>query len=159
MAATGTPANSPRDVRRSETFHQLSRSRRVSRTAGVGHEDALPPPRLSAGYRLRKPTFSGTQGNGQDAPNPGWACCTGGRGWPATPLARAAANRRCANNNSCWLQRGRSNCNRNLRGIIYLTAFCQEASRFCDRRRDGILTEARRQFSQFGPRRAHCRPT
>src|SRR5215472_1146522 len=66
-------------------------------------------------------------------------------------LARAAANRRCANNNSCWLQRERSNWNRNLRGIIYLTAFCQEALRFCDRRRDGILTEARRQFSQSRP--------
>ena len=38
-----------------------------------------------------------------------------------------------------------------LRGIIYLTAFCQEALRFCDRRRDGILTEARRQFSQSRP--------
>ena len=38
-----------------------------------------------------------------------------------------------------------------FRGIIYLTAFCQDALRFCDRRRDGILTEARRQFSQSRP--------
>src|SRR5262249_10846169 len=34
----------------------------------LGHEDAFPPPRLSAGYRLGKPTFAGTQGNGRDAP-------------------------------------------------------------------------------------------
>jgi hypothetical protein len=33
-----------------------------------GHEDLFRPPRLSAGYRLGKPTFAGTQGNGQDAP-------------------------------------------------------------------------------------------
>ena len=70
-------------------------------------------------------------------------------GDPAGASGRQSSLR--ANNNSCWLQRGRSNCNRNLRGIIYLTAFCQEASRFCDRRRDGILTEARRQFSQSQP--------
>jgi hypothetical protein len=28
---------------------QLSRSRRLSRTAGMGHKDPFPPPRLSAG--------------------------------------------------------------------------------------------------------------
>jgi len=33
-----------------------------------GHEDLFNPPRLSAGYRLGKPTFAGTQGNGRDAP-------------------------------------------------------------------------------------------
>src|SRR6516225_4232368 len=38
--------------------------------AGLGHEDLFTPPRLSAGYRLRKPTFAATQGNGQDAPFP-----------------------------------------------------------------------------------------
>jgi len=38
------------------------------RRSGMGHEDLFAPPRLSAGYRLGKPTFAGTQGNGRDAP-------------------------------------------------------------------------------------------
>jgi hypothetical protein len=36
--------------------------------APLGHEDLFAPPRLSAGYRLGKPTFAGTQGNERDAP-------------------------------------------------------------------------------------------
>ena len=42
---------------------QLSRSRRVSRTAGMGHEDQFPPPRLSARYRFSLETFARTPGN------------------------------------------------------------------------------------------------
>jgi hypothetical protein len=37
----------------------------------IGHEDLFTPPRLSAGYRLDKPAFAGTQGNGRDAPKAG----------------------------------------------------------------------------------------
>jgi hypothetical protein len=34
----------------------------------MAHEDVFTPPRLSTGYRLDKPAFAGTQGNGRDAP-------------------------------------------------------------------------------------------
>ena|SRR6516165_1165034 len=36
--------------------------------AGKGHEDAFPRPRLSARNRLCQATFTGTRGNGRDAP-------------------------------------------------------------------------------------------
>ena len=50
---------------------QLSRSRRVSRTAGVGHQDAFPLPRLCVRCRFSQRTFAGTRGNGRrDAPIP-----------------------------------------------------------------------------------------
>ena len=34
----------------------------------MGHEDAFPPPRLSARYRFSQRTFAGTRRNGRDAP-------------------------------------------------------------------------------------------
>jgi hypothetical protein len=37
-------------------------------TAPSGHEYLLPPPRLSARYRLREGTFAGLHCKGQDAP-------------------------------------------------------------------------------------------
>jgi hypothetical protein len=37
-------------------------------TAGKGHEDAFPRPRLSARCRFSQGTFAGTWGNGRDAP-------------------------------------------------------------------------------------------
>jgi len=46
---------------------QLSRSRRVLRTAGMGHEERFPPTRLSAGCGFRKETIAGMRGNGRDA--------------------------------------------------------------------------------------------
>ena len=49
---------------------QMNPSRRRWRTAGVGHEDAFPRPRLSARYRFSQETFAGTRGNGRDAPTP-----------------------------------------------------------------------------------------
>ena len=61
--------------------------------AGMGHEDLFTPPRLSAGYRLRKPTLAGTQGNGQDAPIPAirqLAARTVDPGKPPFPPARSA---------------------------------------------------------------------
>jgi hypothetical protein len=36
----------------------------------MGHEDALPQPRLSARCWFSQRTFVGTQGNGREAPNP-----------------------------------------------------------------------------------------
>ena len=47
---------------------QLSRSRRVLRTAGMGHEDQLRPPTLNGGCRLGKATFAGMGGKEEDAP-------------------------------------------------------------------------------------------
>jgi len=47
---------------------QSSRSRRVSRTAGVGHEEQLPPLGLSARYLIRQETSAGAQRNGRCAP-------------------------------------------------------------------------------------------
>src|SRR5215467_9995007 len=44
---------------------QLSRLRRVVRTAGVGHQDALLRPRLSAWSRLGKPTLAATRATGE----------------------------------------------------------------------------------------------
>src|SRR5438105_770449 len=41
---------------------QLSRSRRVSRTAGAGHEERFPPTRLSAGCGFRKETIADLRG-------------------------------------------------------------------------------------------------
>jgi hypothetical protein len=38
--------------------------------AAKGHEYLLPPPRLSARYRLREGTFAGPHCKGQDAPIP-----------------------------------------------------------------------------------------
>jgi hypothetical protein len=49
---------------------QLSRSRRVLRTAGMGHEDQLRPPTLNGGCRLGKATFAGMGGKEEDAPIP-----------------------------------------------------------------------------------------
>ena len=43
---------------------------RVLRTAGMGHEDAFPPSRLSVGYRFSQATFTGTHGNERNAPIP-----------------------------------------------------------------------------------------
>jgi hypothetical protein len=34
----------------------------------MGHEDAFPPLRLSAGFQFSQPTFAATRGNGRDAP-------------------------------------------------------------------------------------------
>ena len=34
----------------------------------MGREDPFPPPRLSARYVIRQETFTGTHGNGRDAP-------------------------------------------------------------------------------------------
>ena len=34
----------------------------------MGHEDAFPPPRLSARCRFSQETFVGTRGNARDAP-------------------------------------------------------------------------------------------
>jgi hypothetical protein len=34
----------------------------------MGHEDALPRPKLSAGYGFRKETIAGMGGDGRDAP-------------------------------------------------------------------------------------------
>ena len=34
----------------------------------LGHEDAFPPPRLSAGFGFRKETIAGMRLNGRDAP-------------------------------------------------------------------------------------------
>jgi hypothetical protein len=34
----------------------------------MGHEDAFPPPRLSARYRFSQGTLARTRGNGRDAP-------------------------------------------------------------------------------------------
>ena len=45
---------------------QLSRSRRVSRTAGVGHEDPFTRPRLNARCRLCEPTFTGMGGKEEE---------------------------------------------------------------------------------------------
>jgi len=36
----------------------------------VGHEDAFPPLRLSAGFQFSQPIFAATLGNGRDAPRP-----------------------------------------------------------------------------------------
>jgi len=47
---------------------QLSRSRRVLRTAAVGHEERFPPTRLNVGCGFRKETIAGTDRNGRDAP-------------------------------------------------------------------------------------------
>jgi hypothetical protein len=47
---------------------RLSRSRRMLRTAGVGHEEQFPPPRLSAGFGFRKETIAGMHRNGRGAP-------------------------------------------------------------------------------------------
>jgi hypothetical protein len=47
---------------------QLSRSRRVLRTAGMGHEDQFPLRRLTARSVIRKRTVAATRGNGRDAP-------------------------------------------------------------------------------------------
>jgi hypothetical protein len=41
---------------------------RTSAMSGLGHEDAFPPMTLSNRSRLGKPTFVGTRGNEQDAP-------------------------------------------------------------------------------------------
>jgi len=46
---------------------QLSRSRRVLRTAGMGHEDQLRPPTLNGGCRLGKATFAGMGGKEEAA--------------------------------------------------------------------------------------------
>src|SRR6516165_10888267 len=43
---------------------QLSRSRRVSRAAGVGHEERVPSPRLSGRSAFSEETFAGRCGNG-----------------------------------------------------------------------------------------------
>src|ERR1700730_11926819 len=40
----------------------------VRAMAGVGHEDAFPRPRLSARCRFGQGNFTGTRGNGRDAP-------------------------------------------------------------------------------------------
>src|SRR5215831_11436343 len=68
---------------------QLSQSRWVSRTAGVGHEDQFRPPGLSACCRFPQQTFAGTHGNIQDAPIadlPGLTPERGGSN-PKRPLA------------------------------------------------------------------------
>jgi hypothetical protein len=46
---------------------QLSRSRRISRTAGVGHFDPFPPRRLNGWCPFSQPTSVGASGNGKDA--------------------------------------------------------------------------------------------
>jgi len=67
-------------------FTQLSRSRRVSRTAGVGHEDAFPTTTLSIRSRLGKPTVAGTRGNEQDAPIGVIRHCMGNRPGATKPV-------------------------------------------------------------------------
>ena len=47
---------------------QLSQCREVLRTAGVGHFDPFPPPRLNGRCPFSEPTSAGASGNGNDAP-------------------------------------------------------------------------------------------
>src|SRR6516162_9968877 len=74
------------NLRRNRLFTQLSRSRRVSRTAGVGHEDAFPTTTLSIRSRLGKPTVAGTRGNEQDAPIGVIRRCMGNRPGATKPV-------------------------------------------------------------------------
>jgi len=46
----------------------LKRLARGPRTAALGHEERLPPTRLSAGYGFRKETIAGARHNERDAP-------------------------------------------------------------------------------------------
>jgi hypothetical protein len=48
----------------------LSRSRRILRTAGMGHEERFPPPRLSDRYGFSKETVARVPGTDRDAPIP-----------------------------------------------------------------------------------------
>ena len=48
--------------------HQLRPSGPSSATAGLGHEERFPPPKLNAGCRLRKETIAGMCQNWRDAP-------------------------------------------------------------------------------------------
>src|SRR5438105_1205977 len=55
---------------RRSPYHQSSRSRQGSRTAGMGHEKRFPSPGLSGRCRLREATFAGMGGKEEDAPFP-----------------------------------------------------------------------------------------
>ena len=68
--------------KRMTASHQLSRSRRVLRTAGMGREDPFPRPGPSGRCRFSQTTFAGTHCNERDAPT--------------------AAIRRAANNEGPW---------------------------------------------------------
>ena len=55
---------------RSPGLHPTEPIGRVLRTAGMGHEDAFPPSRLSVRCGFSQGTFAETHGNGRDAPVP-----------------------------------------------------------------------------------------
>jgi hypothetical protein len=42
----------------------------LRRMAALGHQERLPPPRLSGRCGFGEGTFAGTRGNGEDAPIP-----------------------------------------------------------------------------------------
>ena len=48
--------------------HPTELARRVLRTPGLGHEQRFLPPTLDARCRFSHETFTGTRGNGRDAP-------------------------------------------------------------------------------------------
>jgi hypothetical protein len=50
--------------------HPTELARRVLRTPGLGHEQRFLPPTLDARCRFSHETFTGTRGNGRDAPIP-----------------------------------------------------------------------------------------
>jgi hypothetical protein len=62
-SSIGRPAEGPLSTR-------LGRSRRVSRTAGVGHKGRFRPPGLSASYGFSKETFAVGRGKEEEAPRP-----------------------------------------------------------------------------------------
>src|SRR6516164_1460463 len=65
-----TPSPSKDAIARSPYRKQVLHHHRrcFQETAAQGHEDQFPPPRLSVRYRFSQATFTGTRGNGQDAP-------------------------------------------------------------------------------------------
>jgi len=55
-------------LRRRLARHQLSRSRQVLRTAGMGHEDPFPRPGPNGRCRFGQEIIAGTHCNGRNAP-------------------------------------------------------------------------------------------
>ena len=58
---------------------------------GMGHEDAFPPPRLSARCRFSQDTFAGTRGNGRDAPEADMKVACGTSGTSPSPVPQTGA--------------------------------------------------------------------
>jgi hypothetical protein len=79
MAEIGAPSPFRHALGEGPLTTQLSRSRRVLRTAGVGHLERFPSPRLNARFAFSEETFARHHGNGKDAPIPAVRRTTIGR--------------------------------------------------------------------------------